>query len=92
MKPEHEVCPEASELDAFGRGVLDARRASAIEAHLPACGDCRAATKDVEDSGIFGRMLRDWRSRMPPDERQRTIDSATRSIHAARRPKPDGGA
>jgi len=92
MRTDKNTCPEASELDAFVRGVLDAERASAIEAHLPACGDCRAATKDTEDSGVFGRMLRDWRTRMSPDERQRTIDSATRSIHAARRRKSEDGA
>ncbi len=91
MKTDHVACPEPSELDAFVRGALEVHRASVVAAHLPSCGDCRAATKDAEDSGLFGRMLRDWRTRMPPDERQRTIDSATRSIDAARRPKREDG-
>jgi anti-sigma factor ChrR (cupin superfamily) len=85
MKPEAHDCPEASELAAFARGAVSGERARVIQAHVASCPDCRAGARDEHDSGVFGRMLRDWRSRMTPEERRRTIDSATRTIADAQR-------
>lgn len=86
MKPDAQRCPEASELAAFARGAVPVERAKVIQAHVSSCPDCRAGARDEHDSGVFGRMLRDWRSRMSPEERSRTIDSATRAIADAQRP------
>ncbi len=91
MKPDARSCPEASELEAFARGALPVDRARIIESHVASCSDCRAGARDEHDSGVFGRMLRDWRSRMTPEDRRRTIDAATRSIARAKRPN-EGGA
>lgn len=85
MKPEAHDCPEASELAAFARGAVSVERARVIQAHLASCPDCRAGARDEHDSGLFGRMLRDWRTRMSPEERRHTIESATRTIADAQR-------
>ncbi|MCY2959134.1 MAG: zf-HC2 domain-containing protein [Planctomycetota bacterium] len=88
MKTDPASCPEASELVAFSRGALDAVRARVVEAHVASCANCRESAQDEQDSGTFGRMLRDWRSRMTPEDRSQTIDRAARSIEAARRDGP----
>ncbi len=91
MKPDAHSCPEASELEALARGALSVERARIIESHMTSCADCRAGARDEHDSGVFGRMLRDWRSRMTPEERRRTIDAATRTIARSKQPR-EGGA
>ena len=89
MKPDARSCPDARELHEHARGGLAPERTAAIRAHVAQCPDCRAAAADEHDSGVFGRLIRDWRARMPPEERQRVIDDASRTIDARRR---DGGA
>lgn len=85
MKPDARSCPEASELHEYERGALAPERAAVIRAHAATCPDCRAAALDEHDSGVYGRMIRDWRARMPPEERRRVIDEATRTIDTRRR-------
>lgn len=89
MKPEPRACPEAGELDAFASDALPAERARHVAVHVAHCADCCAAAQDARESGLYGRMLRDWRARMSPEERRRTIDRATRRIVDAA--GPDSG-
>jgi len=95
VKSDARNCPEASVLDAYASGTLSVERSASVEAHVRTCPDCRANARSVEDSSDFGRMLRDWRSRMTPEERRRTIDSATRMLGGAARREgpsdPSGG-
>ena len=86
MKADAHGCPESQELESFSRRALSPERVRAVETHLASCSECRAGARDEHDSAVFGRMLRDWRARMTPEDRRQTIDSATRTILRARRP------
>jgi len=74
------LCPEERILEAHAQDLLDEAAAARLEAHLEGCSDCGDTVADFRRGSEYGRLLRIGRAELPPDLRERIIESAASSL------------